>query len=84
MEETVQLHWNTEEQNFRRGKLTLGSYLDDVDTLESSDSARSLLVSIVAQTQLPIAIVAPTIDLQEESAVETGFWITGHLVKLYA
>lgn len=43
--------------------LTLGPYLDDVDTLESSNSARRLLVSIVAQTKLSIAIVAPTIDL---------------------
>lgn len=43
---------------------SLGSYLDDVDTLESSDPARGLLISIVSQTELSIAIVAPTIDLQ--------------------
>lgn len=43
--------------------LSLGSYLDDIDTLESSDPARGLLISIVAQTKLSIAIVAPTIDL---------------------
>lgn len=43
---------------------SLGSYLDDVDTLESSDPAWGLLISIVSQTQLSIAIVAPTIDLQ--------------------
>lgn len=43
--------------------LILGSNLDDVDTLESSNPARRLLISIVAQTKLSIAIVAPTIDL---------------------
>ena len=29
---------------------SLGSYLDDVDTLEGSDPAWGLLISIVAQT----------------------------------
>lgn len=44
--------------------LSLGSDLDDVDTLESSDPARRLLVPIVSQTELSVAIVAPTINLQ--------------------
>jgi len=43
-------------------------YLDYVDTLEGSDPARRLLISIVAQTQLSIAIVAPTIDLQKTNS----------------
>lgn len=40
------------------------SYLDNVDALKSSDPARRLLISIVAQTELPVAVVAPTVDLQ--------------------
>lgn len=47
-------------------RLSLGSDLDDVDTLECSDPARRLLVSIVSQTKLSIAIVAPTINLQKK------------------
>lgn len=45
--------------------LSLGSYLDDADALQSSDPTWGLLVSIVSQTQLSIAIVAPTVDLHE-------------------
>lgn len=48
-------------------------YLDDVDALQSSDPARRLLVPIVSQAQLSVAVVAPTVDLQEvEASVNNG------------
>lgn len=50
---------------------SLGSDLNDVDTLECSNPARRLLVSVVAQTELPIAVVAPTINLQKTKLKKT-------------
>ena len=44
--------------------VSIDSNLDDVDTLESSDPAWGMLVSIVPKTELAVAIIAPAIDLQ--------------------
>lgn len=57
---------NHQKREIHELHLTLGSYLHDVDTLQSSDPAWGLLVPIVAQTKLSIAIVAPTIDLHTQ------------------
>lgn len=44
-------NWDkTSQTKFYEIHLSLGSYLNDVDTLESSDPAWGLLISIVAQT----------------------------------
>lgn len=70
--------WNKSSTQRSIKNISLGSDLDDVDTLESSNPAGRLLISIVSQTELSIAIVAPTINLQEKKKHARKFKLSKH------
>lgn len=71
----------------REKSLPGSQYLDDGDALQSSDPARRLLVPVVSQAQLPVAVVAPAVDLQTvevsvNHVFSCGLWKFKHKCKL--